>query len=279
MSSLSFTKMHGLGNDFMVVDATTIPFRLTREQIQAAGDRHRGVGFDQLLVLTPSPSSEADFTYLIFNQDGSSAEQCGNGARCIAKFIRQKKLSDKPELRLLTHHKITRVRLEADELVSVEIEEPLFQPEQIPLTLKGVPPYQLTIAGKNWPFYVVNVGNPHAVILTDKIDVHMVYEIGRVFSVDPHFPEGVNAGFMQIMAKNHVQLQVYERGAGMTQTCGSGAIAAVAVGRHLGLLEEQVKVSQPGGELWITWKGRGSPIFMRGPAEFVYEGKLFSYSR
>jgi diaminopimelate epimerase len=276
LKTLAFTKMHGLGNDFMVIDATTQPFHLTAEQIQAAGDRHLGVGFDQLLVLAPSPSNKADFHYLIFNNDGSAAEQCGNGARCIAKFIRQKNLSDKDELKLLTHDKITRVRLDTDESVTVEINEPSFAPAAIPfITENATPPYQLSIAGKKIQFYVANIGNPHAFILTDKIDMRMVNEIGQLLSIDSHFPQGVNVGFMQIISANHLQLRVYERAAGMTLACGSGAIAAAAVGRKLGLLQEQVKVTQPGGELWISWKGAGSPIFMRGPAKFVYEGKLF----
>lgn len=268
--------MHGLGNDFMVIDATTQPLELTAQQIQAAADRHRGVGFDQLLVLAPSPSDKADFNYLIFNQDGSAAEQCGNGARCIAKFVRQKNLSRKTELNLLTKDKITRVRLDTDESVTVEICEPSFTPAQIPfITDQASPPYHLSIAGKKIQFYVVNVGNPHAIILTDKIDMRMVNEIGPQLSIDAHFPQGVNVGFMQIISANHVQLRVYERGAGLTLACGSGAVAASALGRQLGLLQEQVKVTQPGGESWISWQGAGSPIYMRGPAEFVYEGKLF----
>lgn len=276
MTTLPFTKMHGLGNDFMIVDATSRPFPLTRRQIQAAADRHRGVGFDQLLVLAPSPGGQADFTYLIFNSDGSAAEQCGNGARCMAKFIHEQGLSRKNELRLITNDKITRLNLETDNTVTVEIGEPYFEPARMPFEpLETGEPYQLKIAGKTVQFYVAGVGNPHAVILTPEITASMVNEIGKQLSVHASFPQGVNTGFMQIISRDHINLQVYERGAGPTLACGSGACAAAAVGRRLGLLQEQVQVSQPGGELWIAWQGAGSPITMRGPAEFVYQGKLF----
>ncbi len=276
MIMLPFTKMHGLGNDFMIIDATKQSWSLTPSQIREAADRHCGVGFDQLLVLAPPPEVGADFTYLIFNNDGSAAEQCGNGARCIARFIRECGLSNKDELRLFTAGKITRVHLEADDTVTVEMSEPYFEPARIPFTANGQnPPYQLEIAGKTVEFHVVGVGNPHAVILTDKIDSALVNEIGKQLSINPNFPQGVNVGFMQILTPNHLNLQVYERGAGPTLACGSGACAAVAVGRQLGFLQEKVQVSQPGGDLWITWRGAGSPISMRGPAKFVYQGSLF----
>jgi diaminopimelate epimerase len=277
MITLPFTKMHGLGNDFMVVDATVNPFPLTREQIRSAADRHRGVGFDQLLVIAPPPRQrEVDFTYLIYNGDGSSAQQCGNGARCVARFIHERGLSHKKELDLLTDNKITRVSLEADNSVTVEISEPYFEPAQIPFTVDGSgPPYHLTVDGKDLEFQVVGVGNPHAVILTKKIDAAVVAMLGGQLSRHPNFPEGVNVGFMQIETPAQIFLQVNERGAGPTLNCGSGACAAVAVGRRLGLLQGQVQVNQPGGELWVSWHGPGSPIRMRGPAQFVYEGSLF----
>ena len=200
----------------------------------------------------------------------------GNGARCIAKFIKQKQLSNKNEFKLFTHHKITQVRLDPDELVTVEVPEPVFEPALIPfLAENNTSPYSLSINGNDIQFYVANIGNPHAVIITDKIDTRMVNVIGKELSVNSHFPQGVNVGFMQVLSTNHIQLQVYERGAGITLACGSGAIAAAAVGRKLGLLQEQTRVTQTGGELWISWQGTGSPIYMRGPAEFVYEGRLF----
>lgn len=265
MITLPFTKMHGLGNDFMIVDATRQPFSLTRHQIQAAADRHRGVGFDQLLVVAQAPKEQADFTYLIFNSDGSPAEQCGNGARCIARFIRNTGLSDKDELRLLTADKITSTRLEADDTVTVEISEPCVE----------ATPYHLKIAGQTVSFYEAHVGNPHALILAQEIDATEVNTIGAQLSIHQHFSQGSNVGFMQINTPNHIHLQVYERGSGLTLACGSGACAAVAVGRQLGRLDAQVQVTQPGGELWITWQGPGFPIRMRGTAKFVYRGDLF----
>lgn len=266
MTSLPFTKMQGLGNDFMVVDATSETFSLTPRQIQAAGDRHYGVGFDQLLVVAPAPASTpADFTCLIFNNDGSSAEQCGNGARCIARFIYERGLCRKTDLRLAIAGKITETQLETDGTVTVDIPPPYVEPA----------PRALPIAGAPVSFCVVNVGNPHAVILTDLIDIDEVAHVGAQLSVHPSFPQGVNVGFMQIVAPDHVHLRVYERGAGLTLACGSGACAAVVAGRQLELLQQQVTVSQPGGDLSITWQGAGANIQMRGPAEFVYEGHLF----
>jgi len=271
--SFAFTQKPGVGHDFMVIDATETPFTLTPEQIRAAADRHRGVGFDQLLVIAQAPAGQADFTFLIFNSDGSPAEQCGNGARCVARFIHERGLSQKKELRLLTGGKITRVRLEADQTVSVEMSEPYFEPAKIPFTTaEPTAPYRLKIKGKELKFSVVGVGNPHAVIIVNTINPEEVVEYGGQLSVHPSFPQGVNVGFMQVIAPDHIHLQVYERGAGPTLACGSGACAAVAVGRHLNLLQEQVKVTQPGGDLWITWRGPGSPISLRGPAQFVFDG-------
>ncbi len=277
MITLPFTKMQGIGNDFMIVDATVNPFSLTREQIRNAADRHLGVGFDQLLVIAPAPQQRGvDFTCLIYNNDGSSAQQCGNGVRCVARFIHERGLSAKKEFGLLIHDKITRVFLESDDSVTVEMSEPYFVPAQIPFTTDSSgPPYHLRVDGKDIEFQVVGVGNPHAVILTKKIEAAVVAQQGGQLSRHPNFPEGVNVGFMQIETPSQILLQVNERGAGPTLACGSGACAAVAVGRRLGLLQEQVRVNQPGGEVWITWHGPGSPIRMRGPAQFVYEGNLF----
>ncbi len=268
--------MHGLGNDFMVIDATTRPFNLTVEQIQAVADRRRGVGFDQLLVLSPSTHPEADFDYLIFNQDGSAAEQCGNGARCMAKYIQYYGLSQKNELNLHTAGKITKVRVESDGNVTVEICEPYFEPARIPFkTQQDHAPYHLEIAGKAIEFYVAGLGNPHAVIITQELDPNLIEILGKNISVHPSFPQRVNVGFMKILDSAHIQLQVYERGAGLTLACGSGACAAAAVGRFLGLLDESVWVDQPGGQLLISWSGVGFPLKMCGPAIFVYQGSLF----
>jgi diaminopimelate epimerase len=275
-SGLAFTKMHGLGNDFMMIDATRQPFQLTRKQIQAAADRHCGVGFDQLLVIAPPPpDSQADFTYLIFNGDGSSAQQCGNGARCAARFIQRQGLSNKQEMQLITAGKITRVRLEKDDNATVEISEPYFDPALMPFTTtESSAPYSLQTQAGTVQFYIAGVGNPHALILVDQFDLAMVATIGAQLSVHPNFPEGVNVGFMQIQSPKHIQLKVYERGSGLTLACGSGACAAVAVGRQLKKLDAQVQVSQTGGDLQIDWPGPGRPLQMRGPAQFVYTGIL-----
>ncbi|MBS0350587.1 MAG: diaminopimelate epimerase [Proteobacteria bacterium] len=269
--------MHGLGNDFMVIDATKVPFSLDARQIKSAADRRLGVGFDQLLVIGPPSSQEADFDYLIFNGDGVPAEQCGNGARCVARFITERGLSDKRELKLLTVGKITLVRLERDQSVTAEITEPYFEPSKIPFQAEDQqkPPYEIKIAGKRIQFYVAGIGNPHAVIISERIDSEEVQYIGSQLTVHARFPEGVNVGFMQIITPEQIKLQVFERGSGITLACGSGACAAVAVGRKLGFLQEKVQVNQTGGDLLITWQGPGHKINMRGPAAFVYDGDLF----
>lgn len=247
MKALSFTKMQALGNDFMVVDAMDQPFMLTPQQIQALADRHYGVGFDQLLVLAPSPSDLADFAYLIFNSDGSIAEQCGNGARCMARFIHRRGMSNQRTWRLITAGKVTSVTLEADDTVTAELEEPYFEPSKVPfVTTTSKPPYSLLINNQKITFGIVGVGNPHAVIRVDDATLAAVEEIGAVLSKHLNFPTGVNVGFMQVLSSDHIVLRVYERGTGQTLACGSGACAAVAVGRHMGLLASLVQVSQRG---------------------------------
>ncbi len=273
MNTLQFVKMQGLGNDFMVIDGVRQVFNLSRQQIQELADRHYGVGFDQLLVAAPSPTPEADFAYLIFNQDGSPAEQCGNGARCIAKFIHKYNLDHKKTFKLWTQGKITLVHLEDDGNVTVQLSEPYFDPLLIPFqTTEKQAPFQLAIAGRPWEFYLIGIGNPHAVIVVDTIETKTVETIGAEISKHPSFPQGVNVGFMQINSSEHIFLRVYERGAGLTLACGSGACAAAAIGRKVGLLGPRVQVSQPGGDLWINWQGPTFPVYMRGPAQFVYEG-------
>lgn len=276
-TGLSFTKMHGLGNDFMIVDATTQPFSLTPADIRALADRRRGVGFDQLLVLAPPPSEAADFTYLIFNSDGTSAEQCGNGARCMARFIEAQSLSSKKTFRLMTAGKLTTVSLEPDHQVTVEMNEPYFDPALIGFTTpQPAPPYTLKINNHLLHFAVVGVGNPHAVISAGEEAESLMREVGAQISTHSCFSQGINVGFMHILSPQHIRLHVYERGTGPTLACGSGACAAVASGRRMGLLQDNVQVTQPGGDLWITWRGPGSSLKMRGPAEFVYQGNLFS---
>lgn len=274
---IEFTKMHGLGNDFMVIDATTQIVDLSSEQIRKLADRHRGVGFDQLLMLSTSSTEKADFTYRIYNNDGTEAEQCGNGARCMARFIHQKGLSDKKELSLVTQGRITRVILESDDQVMVEMGSPYFEPERIPFVEpQSMPPYSLKIDHQDINFSVVGMGNPHAVIIVDDIELAQVHDIGKSLSTHLNFPQGANVGFMQVINQHEVQLRVYERGAGETLACGSGACAAVAVGFQQGLLKENVRVVQAGGDLQISWTGPGAIMRMTGPAQFVYQGIYLS---
>ncbi len=263
---LKFTKMHGLGNDFMIINATVEEFNLSSQQIQRLADRHRGVGFDQLLIIASTSSPQADFIYRIFNSDGSEAEQCGNGARCVARFIHAENLSSNQELRLLTGKKITRVYLAEENEVIVEMDEPQFA--------FGPIPYTLIINNESVTFTVVNVGNPHAVIQVSDVSQAQVEKIGTILAKHPNFPQGTNVGFMQIINGDQISLRVFERGVGETLACGSGACAAVAVGRLQGLLDEQVKVTQVGGDFLVQWQGLGSTLKMKGPAEFVYKGEI-----
>lgn len=263
MAKIVFRKMHGLGNDFMVVDGVNQAVNFSAEQVIASGNRHTGVGFDQLLVIAPPETEEADFNYIIFNQDGSLAEQCGNGARCVAKFIQKEGLSPKKELRLLTAGKITTVILEDQGWVTVQMAEPTISPVDA-----------LKIANNMITFYLVNVGNPHAITLVDEIRDSFVKEIGAGLSKHAHFPKGLNVGFMQKISSKHIHLKVYERGVGPTLACGSGACAAAAVGIQLGVLHQEVRVTQPGGDLWIKWAGAHHPLTLQGPAEFVYKGEI-----
>lgn len=275
MAKLHFYKMHGLGNDFMVVNGVNQSLNFSSQQIQAWGNRHTGIGFDQLLVVEPPESDAADFNYLIFNQDGSSAEQCGNGARCIAKFIKKEELSSKNELNLLTAGKITKVTIEDKNWVMVQMAEPSFDPKVIPFIVnETAPSYSLKIANNLLTFNVVGVGNPHAITVVDEIRDTFVEDIGSELSKHSAFPKGVNVGFMQVINAHHINLRVYERGVGPTLACGSGACAAVAAGHYQGILDREVKVTQAGGDLLINWQGLGYPLIMHGPAEFVYKGEI-----
>ena len=240
---MQFSKMHGLGNDFMVVDAVTQNVFFSPELIRRLADRHLGVGFDQLLVVEPPYDPELDFHYRIFNADGSEVAQCGNGARCFARFVRLKGLTNKRDIRVSTANGRMVLTVTDDDLVRVNI-------------LCGV----------------VSMGNPHCVIQVDDVDTAAVETLGPVLESHERFPERANIGFMQVVKREHIRLRVYERGAGETQACGSGACAAVAVGIQQGLLAEEVRVELPGGRLDIAWKGPGHPLYMTGPAVHVYDG-------
>lgn len=269
-----FTKMQGLGNDFVVINATKQPLTLTPAQIQKMSNRRFGVGFDQLLVLEPPKQDNVDFNFRIFNADGSEVGQCGNGARCIARFIREQGLSDRDEFRLTTLTDVLQLKVEKDGKVSVHMGIPRFAPEEVPFVADKMSNlYDVNVANQSVQLGVVNIGNPHAIIPVERIDSSLVSSLGAPLSKHERFPEGVNVGFMQVINPQNIRLRVYERGTGETLACGSNACAAVAVGRRNGLLQERVTVNQPGGSLSIHWQGPDRPILMTGPATTVFEGQ------
>ncbi len=270
---MQFAKMHGLGNDFMVVDAVTQNVYFSPELIRRLSDRHRGVGFDQLLVVEPPYDPELDFHYRIFNADGSEVAQCGNGARCFARFVRIKGLTNKRDIAVSTHTGRMVLSVTDDELVRVNMGEPDFEPQRVPFrAVKAEKTYILRANDHTVLCGVVSMGNPHCVIQVEDVDTANVNILGPILESHERFPERVNVGFMQVVDRNHIRLRVYERGAGETQACGSGACAAVVVGIQQGLLADDVRVSLPGGDLDIHWKGVGHPLYMTGPATHVYDG-------
>jgi len=271
--TLRFTKMEGLGNDFVVVDATRAPFALTSDEIRRLADRRFGVGCDQLLVVEPA-RGDADFRYRIFNADGGEVEQCGNGARCFVIFVRERRLTDQREIRVETAGGLIVPRLEDDGEVSVDMGVPRFAPHEIPfIDGTGKPSETLVVAGRDYRVSVVSMGNPHAVQIVDDVDAAPVGTIGPAIEAHPRFPMRVNAGFMQIVDRDTIRLRVYERGAGETLACGTGACAAVVAGRRLGLLSSNVRVRTRGGVLTIAWEGGDAPVIMKGPARTVFEGE------
>lgn len=281
---LPFAKMHGLGNDFMVLDLVTHPFTLQAEQIARWADRHTGVGFDQLLIVAPPEDPDVDFRYLIFNADGTEAEQCGNGARCVARFIARSGLAVRPDVRLQTSNGQIETRLLPDGQVEVDMGVPGLAPADIPCDgsrADSVAPigagwrYRLTdSAGVSHELITVSMGNPHGVILVDDLTAVAVAEVGARLTVHPFFPERANIGFCQVVDPGFIRLRVFERGVGETRACGTGACAAVVAGRLAGLLEERVKVSLTGGKARIRWPGPDTPVTMTGPATLVYEGEI-----
>lgn len=275
MTSLTFFKMHGLGNDFMVFDAIHQNVQLSPEQIRRWANRHTGVGFDQLLLVESAQQAGVDFRYRIFNADGSEVAQCGNGARCFARFVREQGLSDKDELVVETASGIIKLYHEANG-VRVNMGAPRFESQDIPLTLIRAPHYLLSLGDDVVTFYAVSMGNPHAVIEVDNIDEADVSGIGAALQARADiFPESVNVGFVQIVGREQVRLRVYERGSGETQACGTGASAAMAALRSADLVDEHVRVSLLGGDLMIRWSGDESePLWMTGPAETVFKGTI-----
>ena len=276
--TLKFTKMHGLGNDFMVMDAINQHVKLSSLEITTLANRATGVGFDQCLLIEKSPKEGIDFFYRIYNADGNEVGQCGNGARCLARFVHYYGLTKKTVITVATPTTHMQLHLNADESVTVDMGKPKFDPKHIPLNMPQLAPlYRVPLLNnEQCEVHAVNVGNPHAVLMVNDLTTIAVQELGQQISEHSLFPEQTNAGFMQILSPNYIQLRVYERGCGETRACGSGAVAAVAVGRKYHQLAEQVKVSLPGGELLVEWPNINDSIFLTGPAMFVYEGKLFS---
>jgi len=273
MRVLAFSKMQGLGNDFVVVDATREPFTLTPAQVRLLADRRFGVGCDQVLVVEPPPSSDVDFGYRIFNADGGEVEQCGNGARCFVVFVRAKGLTDRRAIRVATRSGVIVPRLEADGQVTVDMGAPRFAPHEVPFTGgSGAPAEPLEVGGRTATISALSMGNPHAVQVVADVDAAPVATEGPLIEAHPRFPARVNAGYMQIVDRATIRLRVNERGVGETLACGTGACAAVVAGRRLGRLDAVVHVHMRGGTLTVRWDGVGSPVLMTGPAAIVFEG-------
>ncbi|MGL9769406.1 MAG: diaminopimelate epimerase [Sodalis sp. (in: enterobacteria)] len=270
---MQFSKMHSLGNDFMVVDAVTQNICFSPEMIRYLSERRYGVGFDQLVVVEPPYNSELDFHYRVFNADGSEVGQCGNGARCFAHFVRMKNLANKRELRVSTKMGLMVLTITADDLVRVNMGEPNFDPQQVPFRATKVEKtYIMRAVEQTVLCGVVSMGNPHCVIAVESVDNAPVATLGPILENHERFPERANIGFMQVLKRGYIRLRVYERGAGETQACGSGACAAVAVGISQGQLAENVQVELTGGRLTISWHGPGHPLYMTGPATHIYDG-------
>jgi diaminopimelate epimerase len=280
---LHFTKMHGAGNDFIVLDATRAPLQLSPAQYRFMADRRFGVGADQILIVEPGkPATATDFTYRIMNADGGEVEQCGNGARCFARFVHDQGLTDKATIRVQTLKSIIAPTLQADGRVTVDMGEPFLIPAEVPFDVNGLTP-RLVNGCELWPLQlanhpvevaVVSMGNPHAMMRVDHADTAPVEELGPQIEGHARFPRRVNAGFMEVVDRGHVKLRVYERGSGETLACGSGACANVVAGIRLGWLDETVQVDTHGGRLTISWAGPGHPVMMTGPAVKVFDGEI-----
>lgn len=272
---ISFTKMHGLGNDFVVIDAIHQPLDLSPEQVRFLADRHRGIGCDQLLLVEAPKSDEVDFRYRIFNQGGGEVEQCGNGARCFARFVVDKGLTDKREIAVETAAGVIRLCIEADGQVTVDMGVPRFAPDALPFVVEVEQArYILAVNGNEVEIGAVSMGNPHAVLAVEDVATAPVAVLGPRLESHPRFPRRVNVGFMQVVSRRQLRLRVFERGVGETQACGTGACAAMAVAHLWGMVDDAVTVELPGGNLGIQWPGGEAPLLMTGPAETVFEGTI-----
>ena len=272
---MEFTKMHGLGNDFVVIDAIRQRVELDEEQYRFLADRRRGIGCDQILLVEPPRSSDTEFFYRIFNADGSEVEQCGNGARCFARFVRDKGLCSEEHVRVGTRSGSIILTFQPNGDVRVNMGAPILDPDRIPFRADArKTSYRLDVGNETFEVGAVSMGNPHVVLRVEHCATAPVESLGPLLESHPRFPYRANAGFMQIVDPGHIRLRVYERGVGETQACGTGACAAVVTGILQGRLNDRVVVSLPGGDLVIEWSGGQEPVWMSGPATTVYEGKI-----
>lgn len=275
MKTLNFSKMHGLGNDFVMLNGVTQAIDLSTEQIRFIANRNFGIGCDQLLLVEDYAGAEADFRYRIFNADGGEVEQCGNGARCFARFVREQGLTHKTTIPVMTQGGLIVLNIAADNQVTVDMGIPEFDPEKIPFISSQLQTlYNVELEQQTVQLAAVSMGNPHGVIQVDDVDTAPVSTLGPLLEVHPVFPAKANIGFMQCLSPEHIRLRVFERGGVETLACGSGACAAVAAGRMQGLLADTVRVDLPGGRLMINWQGGEHPVMMTGPTEHVFSGTI-----
>lgn len=274
MKPIAFTKMHGLGNDFMVIDNLDLSIELAPEDIRQMSDRFTGIGFDQLLIVNPPSVDTAEFDYRIFNADGGEVEHCGNGARCFARFVSDQQLTQSKSIRVNTVNGVITLDLQHNGDVTVRMGVPVFTPELIPfIAAEEALFYDLDVAGKSLSVGVASIGNPHVLIRVDDVHIADVERLGPLIENHPRFPNRVNVGFMQIIDRQQIKLRVFERGVGETRACGTGACAAVAIGHRQGLLDNTALVSLPGGNLRLCWPDINTSIEMTGPCSTVFEGQ------
>jgi len=272
---LNFAKMHGLGNDFVVIDLITQPARLRKSHIKRIADRNLGVGCDQVLLLEPPTRSKADFFYRIFNADGQEVEQCGNGIRCVARFFYDMGFTNNPVVHIDCMAGELECKIEEKGSVTVNMGIPKFKPEEIPFITKvQLPTYPFTLDNTELSLSVLSMGNPHAVLIVENLELAPVKKLGSQLSKHPAFPKGINVGFMEIKDRSHIRLRVYERGVGETKACGTGACAAAVSGIKLGLLETELEVGFSTGNLKISWQGENTPLYMTGPVTRVFVGRF-----
>ncbi len=272
---LHFTKMHGLGNDFMVIDSVTQNITITSDRVRKWSDRHTGIGFDQLLIIAPPSHPDIDFSYRIFNADGSEVEQCGNGARCFAKFVRDKRLTSKKHIIVETASGIIELHVLTNNQIRVNMGKPRLQPTEIPLKVQQqATSYTLFVEQQSIEFSAVSMGNPHAVLRAENLELAPVTTLGPKIEHHPLFPNKVNVGFLEVLDRHHAKLRVWERGAGETQACGTGACAAAVTAIQNNWMDSPINIKLAGGTLTIEWDKNDSPVFMTGNAVTVYEGKI-----